>query len=441
MDFGGYDFRIFAEEKHFKDLYVAEEIGEIINDAVYARNKTVEERFNINIKPVFYSSDWNRMMDGEKSITAGYDDFDIMSLHGRVAYRYTENNLIADWFTSMPYVDFDAPWWNQDIIKECSMFDKLYFASGDISYTGLGSAICLMFNKNLFQDLNIKYPYEEVVNGTWTLDKFISAVKSGAADLDGDGVITPDKDRYGFDIASVWYYPTTVLYCGGDRVVKKCEEESEPVLSLMNERTIDIFDKFFDMLKNGAACISKEKYWGNYAGTEIFRNGRALFIDGGMESIIRYRDMEDEIGIVPVPKYDEQTPKYFTIVEAYARMITVPVTQTDFDRTSIIVEALCVEGHKTIIPAYYEKALKTKYSYDKESAEMLDYIKDGRVFDFGYLNEMMVGNLASVGAMLVREQDANFVSYYEKYEHNMKIDYEYAVEKFSGNTSCVCHGN
>jgi hypothetical protein len=443
ISFGGYNFKIYAEEDHYGDLYAEEgSTGDIINDAVYARNKAVEERFDITISPVFYSSDWNRMMDGEKAILSGANAFDLMSLHGRVAFAYADRNLLADWFEHMSYIDFSAPWWNAEAVAELSVGGRLYFASGDLSYTGLSSAVCLIFNKDLFLNLNIEYPYGYVADGTWTLDKFIAIVKSGAADLSGKGALSPDSGRYGFDMISVWHYPTAVVYCGGDRVMKKDELTGEHVFALFSERTADILDKFFDMLGSGAAVIAHEEKRGNPDGIEIFRDGRALFTDGGMDNIIRLRAMEQEIGILPVPKYDESTPKYYTLVEAYARMIAVPVTQEDFIRTSIITEALSIGGYETVIPEYYEKALKTKYSRDYESAEMLDYIRDGRVFDFGYLNEAASGVLASVGAALVREPSPDFASFYERHAGASQSGVNYNYNRREGampsQTGCAC---
>ena len=40
---------------------------------------------------------------------------------------------------------------------------------------------------------------------------------------------------------------------------------------------------------------------------------------------------------------------------------------------------------REVYPAYYEIALKKKYSYDDESVKVLDMVVDNRVFDFGYV--------------------------------------------------------
>ena len=47
-DFGGEDYNMLIREWKIKDLFVEESIGEVYNDAVYDRNRKIEERFNIN---------------------------------------------------------------------------------------------------------------------------------------------------------------------------------------------------------------------------------------------------------------------------------------------------------------------------------------------------------------------------------------------------------
>ena len=410
-DFEKYDFRIYIEDKEiaYKDLYVEEENGDILNDIVYQRNKTVEERFNVSIMPVFYK-EWGT--PGEKAIKAGEDAFDIISSHGMISYQYAGKNLVSDWIANMPYTDLNAVWWNQDVVGENSYFGKIYAITGDITYSMLGYTQSLYFNKRLFQDLNIEYPYNDVKNGTWTLDKFISVSKNGVADLNGDGKMTPGEDRYGFSILNQWGYPVSILYCGGDKIIKK-DENNLPVLSVYNERTKNIYDKFFDMLDSAAFVGAPE---GNPDSLQIFQNGRSLFFDRGMNGAIMLRAMEDEIGIIPLPKYDAQTPKYYSLVEAGARMITIPVTVTNHERTSIIVEALAAEGYKKITPVFYEVVLKTKYARDEESAEMLDYIKEGAVVDYGYLNDTLTGALGLLGTNLLVQPNRDFASLYEKHE-------------------------
>lgn len=44
---------------------------------------------------------------------------------------------------------------------------------------------------------------------------------------------------------------------------------------------------------------------------------------------------------------------------------------------------MACESRKSVIPAYYEVALKVKFTRDEESAKMLDLAFENRVFDYG----------------------------------------------------------
>jgi len=417
-NYGGYNFRIYTRDlmPHKTDFWAEGETGDIINDAVYTRNKKIEERFNISIKLMLFveNDNWTGQT-AQNAIQAGDDAFDILALHGAGAFLMAEKNFVFDLFENMPYIDFDAPWWAADTIKNLSAFGKLYCIAGDINHMGLSSTGCILFNKDLLKNLNIEYPYSDVVNNKWTLDKFTSIVKSGAADLNGDGKMVMGEDRYGLEIRHDWDYPISVLYCGGDRVVT-IGEDGAPLLTAYNERTVDIFEKFFDMMNSDAVYIHNHSVVGDYPVNTAFMSGQALFYTTYLQDVINYRGLEYEIGILPLPKYNESTPKYYTNVDAGQNVYSVPITQSDLERTSIIIEALCAEGYRTVMPAFYDVSLKTKYSRDDESLEMIDYIKDGRVYDYGYFNFPVTGDLAFIGQRLVNSKNPNFTSFYEKNE-------------------------
>lgn len=89
-----------------------------------------------------------------------------------------------------------------------------------------------------------------------------------------------------------------------------------------------------------------------------------MMIDGSFTDVSYLRDMKDDFGIVPWPKYDESSDGYAANVDAGTDLFVVPITTADAERTSIILEALCAEGYRSVIPAYYEVALQKKYTRD-----------------------------------------------------------------------------
>lgn len=79
-----------------------------------------------------------------------------------------------------------------------------------------------------------------------------------------------------------------------------------------------------------------------------------------------------------------------------ADTICVPITCTDLERTSAILEAMCCASTDTVIPAYYDVTITDKTTRDEQSRKILDYIFDHRtldpmqLFDWGSLHSMLL---------------------------------------------------
>lgn len=143
--------------------------------------------------------------------------------------------------------------------------------------------------------------------------------------------------------------------------------------------------------------------------------GHALFIEAGFGNIVTFRDMDIDFGVIPWPKYDESIDKYYGKVDASCSLFVVPVVAGDPARTSIILEALALKGYKSVIPTYYDVALTAKYARDNESADMLDIIRQGKIYDLGYYCNA-VGDLSSTGYNLAKMSSPDFASFYAKNE-------------------------
>lgn len=418
-NYGGYEFTMFIRDDDVlaSDMYVDEADGDIMNDAIYARNSRISERFGVNFTVFRRAGD----VDGgfaKNTILAGEDAYDIVVCHARTISSFAHNDYLLEWNTELPYIDLDKPWWNQDARENLSVAGKLYTCAGDISYQNLGAADAMLFNKQLFEDMKINDIYDTVRSGKWTFDLFSKYVLDGSADLDGDQQINIAADRLGY-VTSQWVGPIQVLYSGGQRICTK-DENDELVLSLNTERTVEIFDKFFALADSGSVNIVIDG--NNSVNTKAFVENRALFLDQNIKYLNNLRDMQADFGIIPWPKFDETYDKYYSNVDAGCNMIGVPKTATDPERTSIILEALCADGHYNVIPTYYEVALQTKYTRDDDSVQMLDLIRDGRVFDAGYFysNNDFSYEINSIGRFLANEADHNFSSFYAKYEKTAK---------------------
>ncbi|MBQ8508879.1 MAG: hypothetical protein IJ493_03130 [Clostridia bacterium] len=417
-NYDGYEFTFYMRSWEATYQVVEEELGETINDAIYKRNKTVSELLNVTFATAV---DDSNATGAKNSILAGEDAYDVILPHGRYAFSvYAMNSLGLDWHTALPYVDMDQPWWSQDARDNFTVSDKLYAMVGDISYYALGCTKCMLFNKNLFDEYGWDYPYQTVLNGDWTWEKFLEMAIDGSRDLNGDTKLDIENDQMGF-ATTWWSTPINILFTADQHIASK-NENNELVITLNNERTIEVFDNFFkSMTKDGMYIHLAD------SGTPIydaFLQGRLLFLETIIDDASLYRDMDDEFGIIPCPKYDETVDEYIAGVDASTSLLVVPITASNTERTSVILEAPAYYGWKDVIPAYYDVALSVKYARDEESVQMMDIIRKGRRFDVGYYINLPIN---SVGYDLCKREDHSFTSYYASIEASAQA----AVEKLN----------
>lgn len=414
----GYNFRFFVRPEYSADLWVEEEssTGDAMNAAVYERNQRVADRFDVKFSATYAGE--AEGMDCLTSIQAGVDSWDLVAPHGRRAFTIALNGCALNW-NLLPYVDLERDWWDQDARQNFTLNNQLYCMIGDISYLNVGYSFCMMFNKKLFDDVGIEYPYQSVLDGTWTWDKWEEILAVADSDLNADGVIDWQNDRIGY-MTHQWYGPFAMQYTTGMRGITITEDG--PEVTFMTEQTVDAFQRYFKHISGNYNVSSSGDVF------KAFKEGRIFTIDGTIDRSKELRDMEDDFGIVPWPKYDESY-EYASSINAAASLFIVPVTIEDPETTSIILEALAFDSSQNVIPVYYETILKSRNSRDSDSAKVIDIIRSHRVFDFGYFN--MDLNLANVPVFLYTTNSVdNIVSYWEGIEESVQTGLKDMVELY-----------
>ncbi len=419
LDYEGYKFTFLVRdyERWLSDLFAESSDENRVDEAVYKRNSLVAEELKIEIA-CEKSSNWNYETDAMDVISSGEDIYDVVVPHARAAFVYANAGLFLDWNKDLEYVDLTREYWDQNARKNLSVNNLLYVMNGDISYQCTGSTCALLFNKDLMKQLNLEFPYQMVKDNEWDYDAFLEYATKAKNDINGDTVMTKEEDRYGY-VTSAYGGPIEILYTAGQSILNK-DENDIPYISLNTPETIEVLDWFYDMSDNEISYVFKDMD-ADVAQTklqpdDVFRDGRALFIDANIDGIAELRDSDIEFGIIPWPKMDTSLEYYYTNVDAGTNMFGVPISAYNPSRTSAVLEALAAEGHRSVLPEYYETALKTRYSRDDESAEMLDIICQGRVFDLGYFNYYMIGEMGNGLIAFLNMPSRNFASWYKRYE-------------------------
>ena len=389
MDFGGYEFRslvFYYSDASNVTFDSEEENGETINDAIYGRNRYVEDKYNVVLKQIVTANDpWNMNNDFKRSVGSGSDDFDICL---QVDFKAFE--LVAEGYVlsadKLPYINLSQPWYAHDINEALSVKNKNFIAFGDECLTLYEEISILCFNKKLVQDLGIENPYSLAKSGKWTYDRFFDMCRLISQDLDSDGKMT-EADRYGIVSQSDQLLPLFWV-CAGCQTVTKDNQDMLTLNLAGNEKLFNLLDKARQNIYGGEKIYYDSFEELGYVeenrkvSRRQFENDLALFYAAGIGSVPHLRTMETDFGIIPFPKADESQNRYYSRVANPWPKI-VPVHAQNPERTSIILEAVAAESRNTVIPALKETCLKTKFARDDESVEMLNLIFDTVFMDLG----------------------------------------------------------
>lgn len=378
-DFSGDTFTILSGTGIFFYNQSEEFTGDPINDAVIMRNKLIEEKYNIKIEYID-RDDVGTALKG--SVAAGEYWADMMISSIIAMSGYAQNNLLYN-VAAMPYLSLDSPWWSKLIYDNMTFDGKLYYTTGDIS-PGMYQAPAAMYvNHSLLQDYGIADNlYELVYSGKWTFDVVERICKDMDTDLNQDGKMHADDDFYGFIQQDNTL--TSNTFCAGLGIKLSAIKENTIEVDLISPNSIEKIDKLAGFLKK--ASYNQQ----NDIITKTFHDGRAVFLTHYLESALLYlRTMENDYGILPLPKYDEAQESYISSLNPWnPSSVGVPMI-VDPEKAGFLLEAMAYASYELIRPNVYELVLKTKFARDTESAGIVDliietsYLDLNSVYNFG----------------------------------------------------------
>ncbi len=391
------------------DFSATEETGDTLNDAAFRRMINVEQLLNIDIVACPSTGYGNDLI--KKSVMAGDGAYDCGFVYTHGATSLAESGMLVD-LKAMETLDITAPWWDQNSVNDLTVGGRLFMVTGDISIMYKKSIGVLLFNKQMLNDQDLEDPYQLVKDMKWTIDKFNEMASTVSADVNGDGKYDLE-DKYG-----LLYYCDMIalgLVGGGTHFTTK-NAEDYPELTFYNDRTVDIFNKYTEVMYNPQLSISWSKLGkSNDDIIAMFQDNRGLFNFNEFHAIENMRQMDTSFGILPMPLYDESQERYYHIINPHvAAMLVVPKDVKNLTRAGYVLDALGAESKNVLTPAYYDQYLKSKGTRDNDSEDMLDIIFSSMTYDIGYLYNF--GELGGMVLSMVNGYQSDLASRYAKYE-------------------------
>ena len=429
LDFAGQEIKLLYWSDVENQEFTAEEFtGEIVNDAIYQRNLNVED--DLNVKYTWIGTPGNGgnidayVAKVRESHTAGDNAYDIYASYSRTIMASVINGFTTN-LEDAPYLDFDKPWWPDNLLKESTINNHLYLVSGDISTNVLHMMYCVYYNRQLLEDYQLENPTDLVFENRWTLDALVSMSTGAYLDLNGNTKKDID-DQFGFTITD---FHNDAFYTGSD--LKLVEHDAEKILivspDFFGEKSVSVIEKL------GPWETSNDVYvGGDY---EIpFTEGRSVFtINRAHYASKALRDSELSYGIVPVPKYDEAQADYRTVMGNPVTLYSISVSTPYKEICAAVLECMASNGYRLTTPAIFENNMKAKYSTDNINAQMYDIVRESVSFELGRFMNKYLSNITDIFFAALVKNDANWGSTAAKYSKPLAKQMDKVVESLLEN--------
>lgn len=307
---------------------------------------------------------------------------------------------------------------------------------GDISMFALRNLSAMFYNKTIYESLygDGDALYDTVLDGGWTHDLYQTKVSEAYRDINGDGV-TDDGDVLG----SAGNTATMADHYSYTAGLSMTERNADGTPSLVEDQTTNIavmealnnlyYHNNGFMIKTNSGGIDNED-WVRLK----FIADELMFLGDRLYNAEYFRDMESEFGIIPMPKLNEEQDEYKALVHNSAMLYVVPVTipTERLDMTCAVLESLSAESYRNVTAAYFDVAMKVKYSRDETSGQVMDMLRDAMMTEFGYAHSSSLSSIGTIArVLLAKGADASYMSHYESVKGSVQTALDKMIEAAS----------
>ena len=304
----------------------------------------------------------------------------------RNLYRFTYENdkqLDADEWLGGYFRFSDTDGYYTDYMGDLGFTDdRAYLIASDYTLDVLRAMDVMPMNVTKYEqyvasEIPLDAFYEDIIENNWTWDKMIAMSKyanigygdPGVTDMEDFLIMAADS---GGSMSTGFLYSTPFNY-----LTKTTEADGQvsytydPTCNTM----VRLFEKFGQVFSTQGFLSSadttlaavKSKFVG---GTMLF--GGSIMLGTIQEDM--YQNMSDTFGIIPIPKLDAgNDTNYRTVIHNVGRIAAISLHSQNPQATSAYIQ-FSSQNSDEIREAFFEDALKYKYTTDAYSGMMLDLI-------------------------------------------------------------------
>ena len=428
VDWNGYEFKLYyaTADNAQTDFECNNPNGIILNDRVYSRNYVVEKRLNITIVTVPHTTSYKTVL--QNMYAAGYTegDYDMVTGATRDAVQMGALGYVAD-IAQYEDINIFRPYWDQSYVDSFMIGDSLYSILGDYSVQGNIAASSICFNKDHIESLGLKNPYDLVYMHEWTVDKMLEYMDGFIQDVNSNAEFDWDIDRFGI---SGWGSESgySIFYGSGFRFC--LNNGNDMFIEYNRDLLYDIIDTNIDLwTRNGAYYNDSSQTAQHHIPFEIFSSGRGLFCDIQLKKISMFlTEMEDDYGILPVPKYNAEQDSYYSFVPFSVPILLIPRNDPNPTRTGHIIETICAASHDIINIILFEIVTHIYSARCEEDENMIGIIVENKIFDPAYW--LNLSGYSAFSRAMIKEQQNMSQSYISIYHDKASVELAALMSKF-----------
>lgn len=400
------------------------DMGYEVNQKVQQRNDTVESELGVKI----VLKDIGGMQDTVGTLTpilsTGEYVYDVIGLYQYFDLGLALGDTVGSFFNyqNMPegvknYIDVKAPYWNQALYNTLMYKDVSFFITGDlcqgtsstmfVSYVNAkmwaqyASEIAKLETSGGYSDI-----YELVNNGYWTLDLWTDLANLCYIDTNSNEKID-HEDQLG-----LINYTQTLdnimmdgFVAGSHFIYSELDEDGEPYMTYNSEHNLKFLNKIYTLLcESKAGAVSESAVLADYEYImEVFAKGNVLLTVNTLQCAEDYLpEMTDDFYVMPLPMLDRDQFDATSPSKGYTTQLGDSVSQyavcvaAGVERIPQITATLELMGYYSklwVTPAYYDTALKSRYTRDLKAGAMIDMIHNGIYADFAQVWSGSLGHV------------------------------------------------
>ena len=412
-DFGGYNFKIIAQHYEARPNFPGEEeTGEPMNDSLLQRNRILEERFNITIENIAHEDRGQVRTLVQRSVNAQDAAYDMIITSMADGINTLAPSGMLYNLNALDHIRLEEDWWCKSMYENMQVNGKIFYTTGPLSPFFYYTPVVFVYNKNKAADFDIGDMNKLVADNEWTVDKLVELKKDMNRDVDGDGVFT-SADFFG--LAHDGGVSGQALFTAFGEKMTARDPDSYFRLTFEDERSVEMIQRCAEILGDPTSTFNGAvKSFEMYSELPLFIEGKSLFLITTMNNVIeRFRAMEDDYGIIPIPKLNASQPEYIALGNPWGpNGIAIPAYCENAGRTGLIMETMAAFSYEMVRPAMYDVIIQQKIARDESSQDMLDIIYSNFYFDLNVIHDF------GGSSILIREAACgvrpDFVSNYAK---------------------------